>query len=86
MRGLRELKWDHDSGRMEYPTGYGTSKGYEVADDNAALQVFRIAAKYGLNIGVHAENMALVARITGGIEEGRPHGLPCPPGFTPGFC
>jgi dihydroorotase (multifunctional complex type) len=61
--GIAGVKWDHDSGKLIYPTGYGTLKNYDLADNGVALQIFRILAKHGYNVGVHAEDMDIMIRL-----------------------
>jgi dihydroorotase (multifunctional complex type) len=61
--GLAGVKWDMDAVPDEYPRGYGSYKGYEVAENDAALEIFRLVARHGYNVGVHAEDMALVRQL-----------------------
>lgn len=58
--GIAGVKWDMDARTEEYPKGYGTWEGYKTADNYAALEVFRIVAKHGYNIGVHAEDIRIM--------------------------
>jgi allantoinase len=58
--GIAGVKWDMDARTSEYPQGYGTWEGYKQAENDTALEIFRIVAKHGYNIGVHAEDMRLM--------------------------
>ena len=58
--GIGAIKWDMDSGRIEYPTGYGTLENYELADNGDALKIMRIAAEHDYVIGIHTEDMEII--------------------------
>ncbi len=67
--GLAGVKWDMDAVPEEYPQGYGSYRGYEVAENDAALVIARICAGHGYNIGVHAEDMAMVRQLRKELQE-----------------
>jgi dihydroorotase (multifunctional complex type) len=67
--GIGGVKWDHDSGKMISPKGYGSWEVYELADNGDALAMFRIIARHDLVIGVHAEDMEIVKRLKRELQE-----------------
>ena len=52
--GIAGFKWDMSAADWELPPGY------KVPDNKAALTAFRLIAKHGYNVGVHAEDMSIV--------------------------
>jgi allantoinase len=56
--GIAGFKWDMSAADWELP------EGYRVPADDAALEAFRRIAALGYNVGVHAENMPIVERLT----------------------
>jgi dihydroorotase (multifunctional complex type) len=66
--GIGAIKWDMDSGRIEYPTGYGTLENYELADNGDVMRIMRIAAEHDLVVGVHAEDMELVRELRADLK------------------
>lgn len=67
--GIGAIKWDMDSGRLIYPTGYGSLENYELADNGDVMHIMQIAAEHDYVVGVHAEDMQLVRELRADLKK-----------------